>query len=259
MPFTTLTVTPTVTLLLALAAFVAGVVDAIAGGGGLITFPALIAAGVPPHLALGTNKGQSVFGSAASLTSFALAKKVSTRRALAAFPLGFIGSLLGARLVLYVPPSVLKPLVLVLLVAVAAFLAFRPSQQQPTATIAAKWHPLAAAVIGITVGCYDGFFGPGTGTFLIIATVALLGDTLTEASGNAKVVNFASNLAAVLMFAFNAKILWRIALPMAAAQFFGSVLGARLAVKGGEKVIRTMVLCVVTVLVCKLGWELWHG
>lgn len=246
----------TVTLLLALAAFVAGVVDAIAGGGGLITFPALIAAGVPPHLALGTNKGQSVFGSAASLTSFALAGKVSARRAVAAFPLGFIGSLAGAKLVLYVPPSVLKPLVLVLLVAVAAFLALRRGDQQPKARVPVQWHPLVAAIIGITIGCYDGFFGPGTGTFLIIATVALLGDTLTEASGNAKVVNFASNLAAVLMFSLNAKVLWRVALPMAAAQFIGSTLGARFAVKGGEKVIRTTVLCVVTALVSKLGWEL---
>lgn len=249
----------TVTLLLSLAAFAAGVVDAIAGGGGLITFPALIAAGVPAHFALGTNKGQSVFGSAASLASFSLAGKVSGRRALAAFPLGFVGALLGARLVLFIPPAVLKPLVLVLLVSVAAFLAFRRGGQESTARIAHKWHPLAAAIIGITVGCYDGFFGPGTGTFLIIATVALLGDTLTEASGNAKVVNFASNLAAVLIFSLNAKVLWRVALPMAAAQFVGSTLGARFAVKGGERVIRTTVLCVVTALVGKLGWELVHG
>lgn len=251
---------PPLTLaLLALAAFVAGVIDAIAGGGGLITFPALMTAGLPAHIALGTNKGQSVFGSSASLASFARAGKVSRARAIAAFPAGFLGALAGARAVLFVPRAVLRPVVMVLLVGVAAFLAFRKPGAAPRARIAPEHHVLASGVVGFVIGGYDGFFGPGTGTFLIIAGVALLGETLTEATANAKVVNFASNLASVLLFALKGVIVWKISLTMAVGQFLGSALGARLAVRGGEKVIRVVVLCVVCGVVAKLAWELYSA
>jgi hypothetical protein len=243
-------------VLLALAAFVAGTIDAIAGGGGLVTFPALIAAGLPPHIALGTNKGQSVFGSSVSLATFARAGKVSARRAVAAFPAGVLGALAGARLVLFVPPTVLRPVVMALLVMVAAFLAFRRQGAVAKARVPERFHVLASGVVGFVIGAYDGFFGPGTGTFLIIAGVALLGEALTEATANAKVVNFASNLASVILFALKGVILWKVSLSMAVGQFLGSMLGARLAVRGGERVIRFVVLAVVSALVLKLGWDL---
>lgn len=243
-------------VLLALAAFIAGTIDAIAGGGGLVTFPALIAAGLPPHIALGTNKGQSVFGSSVSLATFARAGKVSARRAVAAFPAGFLGALAGARLVLFVPPTVLRPVVMALLVMVAAFLAFRRQGAVSKARVPERFHVLASGVVGFVIGAYDGFFGPGTGTFLIIAGVALLGEALTEATANAKVVNFASNLASVILFAIKGVILWKVSLSMAVGQFLGSMLGARLAMRGGERVIRFVVLAVVSALVLKLGWDL---
>ncbi|MDP3273610.1 MAG: TSUP family transporter [Deltaproteobacteria bacterium] len=244
--------------LLALVAFVAGTIDAIAGGGGLLTFPALIAVGLPPHLALGTNKGQSVFGSSVALASFVRDKKVSVERAKTAFPAAFVGALMGARLVLYVPPTVLRPVILVLLVGVALFLALRPMDTAAKSRVPARWHTLVGALLGLVIGGYDGFFGPGTGTFMIIAAVALLGDTLTEATANAKVVNFASNLASVVIFASRGVVLWKIALPMAIGQFLGGALGARLAVRGGAKVIRYVVLAVVAALVSKLGYDLLY-
>ncbi|MBI3270814.1 MAG: TSUP family transporter [Planctomycetes bacterium] len=248
--------TPTTIALLCLAGLAAGTVDAIGGGGGLISLPALLAAGIPPHLALGTNKAQSVFGSFASLLAYARAGMVERRRALLTFPLGFVGALAGARLVLWVPPETLRPLVLALLVFVLAVLLLRP-----TAGTAAPSHtrlpegPVAAG-IAFALGTYDGFFGPGTGTFLILAFVALLGSPAARASADAKPVNFASNLASVLIFASKDTVAWRIALPMAAAQFAGGFLGARLAARRGDRMVRSVVLCVVVGLIAKLAYDL---
>jgi uncharacterized membrane protein YfcA len=242
------------------AALVAGMVDAIAGGGGLVTLPALLAAGLPPHAALGTNKGQSIFGTLAAIVRFRRAGMIDLARARLTFPLGFAGSLAGAGLVLLVSPAVLRPLVLVLLIGAAAFVAVRrtaPSAAIPRASPRAR--VAIAAVAAFFLGGYDGFFGPGTGTFLIVAFVALLGDALRDASAAAKVVNFASNLAALLVFAANGVILWRVAVPMAAANAVGGWLGAHLTVRGGDKVVRRVVLVVVAALVIKIGRDIVVG
>ncbi|MBX5484893.1 MAG: TSUP family transporter [Myxococcaceae bacterium] len=250
-------VTPLEIGLLAGAAFVAGVVDAIAGGGGLLTVPALLAVGLPPHLALGTNKGQSVFGSTSSLLRFHRAKLVSLRRGKVTFPLALAGSFFGAALVLWIHPATLRPIVLVLLVAVAIFLAVyrRPEGPPPDR------HPLHTAAIAgglaFVIGAYDGFFGPGTGTFLIAGFVGLLGLSLPEATADAKMVNVASNLAAVTLFAVRGVVLWHIALPMAAAQALGSFLGAHLAVRGGAKLIRPVVTLVAVLLSIKVAVDLY--
>lgn len=235
------------------AAFCAGTVDAIAGGGGLITVPALLSAGLPPQLALGTNKGQSTFGSLSALINFWRMGALDVERAPWAFAMGFAGSLLGARLVLTIPSAWLKPVVLVLLVVVAIVLALRRNLgDAPAATPVA--HPLRrVALIALVIGAYDGFFGPGTGTFLILAWVAWLHDGLARASANAKVVNFASNLAALSLFAMKSVVLWRYALPMAAMQFLGGAFGARLAVRGGNRFVRVVVLIVVAALVAKIA------
>ncbi len=247
-------------VLLCIAALTAGVVDAIAGGGGLVTLPAVLATGLPPHVALGTNKGQSVFGAAAALVRFYRAGLLNKRLAAVTFPLGLVGSFLGAGLVLLMRPEVLKPVVLALLVIVAAFLAFRrgpPPGERPEPP--RKRLLSLGAVIALVIGTYDGFFGPGTGTFLIIAFSGLLGHGLTKASADAKVVNFASNLAAVSLFAYRGLVLWQVALPMAVAQFTGGWIGAHLAVRGGDKLVRKVVLLVVTALVLKLGRDVLAG
>ncbi|WP_163990624.1 TSUP family transporter [Pyxidicoccus caerfyrddinensis] len=248
-------------ILLCVAAMTAGLVDAIAGGGGLITLPALLAAGLPPHVALGTNKGQSVFGTFAALVRFSRAGLVDGKLARVTFPFGLAGALAGAALVLLVKPEVLKPLVLVLLIAVAVFLTFRKAPRPGDAPEPGP-RPRAQAIgalIALGLGTYDGFFGPGTGTFLIVAFSTLLGHGLARASADAKVVNFASNLASMTMFALKGVVLWKVALPMAAAQFSGAYIGAHLAVKGGDKLVRRVVLGVVLALVLKLGRDVMMG
>jgi hypothetical protein len=253
-------VTPLELVLLCAAALLAGVVDAIAGGGGLLTLPSLLATGMPPHVALGTNKGQSVFGSFAALARFTRAGLVKGELARVTFPLGLLGAFAGAALVLLVKPEVLKPLVLGLLVVVAAFLAFRrgpPPGERPEPP---RQRMLAlGAVIAFIIGVYDGFFGPGTGTFLILAFSGLLGHGLTRASADAKVVNFASNLASVTLFALRGVVLWNVALPMAVAQFAGGWMGAHFAVRGGDTLVRKVVLLVVVALALKLARDMLVG
>lgn len=246
---------PLAHVLLALTALCAGFIDAIAGGGGVLTVPALLAAGLPPQLALGTNKGQSVFGSATSFARYTRSSLLDRKQARFTFPLAFVGSLVGARLVLWMNPALLRPVVIALLMFVAVFLAVR-REPKPERSRVARGKRMAIAAAALGIGAYDGFFGPGTGTFLIAIFVAVLGKPLDAASADAKAVNFASNLAAVLLFASRGVILWTVALPMALAQVAGAWLGAHVTIRGGAKVVRPAVLLVVTVLIVKLVHDL---
>jgi uncharacterized membrane protein YfcA len=242
-------------LLLALAALVAGAVDAVGGGGGLIALPALLADGLPPALALGTNKGQSVFGSGMALLRYARAGLIDRRRAVPELTAGALGSLAGAALLLLVPPAVLRPLVLALLIAAALVLVFRPSGASARAAARPRGSWIAIA-IALVLGAYDGFFGPGTGTFLILAYVWIFGARLQQASADAKVVNFASNVAAVALFAARGAIVWSVALPMAVGQALGGWLGAHLVVREGDRVVRAVALLVIATLVTKIAIDL---
>jgi hypothetical protein len=238
-------------------ALAAGTVDAIAGGGGLLTVPALLWVGLPPHLALATNKGQSVFGSFAALVRFARAGLVDPVRSRVTFPAGVAGSLAGAALLLILPPDTLRPLVLALLAFAALFVALRrPARARIEDAPGPRRGPLLAGAVSLVIGAYDGFFGPGTGTFLIVAFVALLGDGLARASAGAKVVNFASNLAALALFAANGTVAWRLALPMAAAQLAGGWTGAHLAVRRGDVLVRRVVVAVALAAAAKLAWDM---
>jgi uncharacterized membrane protein YfcA len=242
-------------VLLICAALGAGTVDAIAGGGGLITVPALLAAGLPPHAALATNKGQSVFGSCAALITFWRAGRITRGLAPWTFSLGLAGSLAGAAAVLAVSPDRLRPVIIVLLIVAAGLLVIRkPKRDEDVVTSRGFGWALALAAV---IGAYDGFFGPGTGTFLIVGFVVLCGASLPRATADAKVVNFASNLAALILFAAQGVVVWKIALPMAAAQLVGGMLGARLAIRGGAQVIRIAVVAVSLGLVIKLAHDLW--
>lgn len=246
-----------VTAALVAAAFAAGTVDAIAGGGGLVTLPALLAAGLPAQLALGTNKGQSTFGSFSALVNYWRLGAVDRSRVAVSFAFGFVGSLAGAWLVLQVSRALLRPVVLVLLVLVALRLTFRRDAATPTAPLPPGASPRRRAMlIALAIGTYDGFFGPGTGTFLILSYVTWLRESMARASANAKVVNFASNLAALAVFASQGVVRWDVALPMAAAQFLGGAFGARLAVRGGDRFVRLVVLGVVLCLVVKIAVDL---
>ena len=239
------------TLALAAVALVAGGIDAIAGGGGLLTLPALLHAGLPPHLALGTNKGQSVFGSGAATLRFARAGHLAARRSAHSFAAGFAGSLTGAVLVTQVDRDALKPMLIVLLVA-AAVLVLVP---RPGGTRTARRPLLAAVLVSLAVGFYDGFFGPGTGTLLIVGFLWVLGEGPVEASANAKVVNFASNLAAVVWFGSQGLILWTVSLPMAVGQFTGGLIGAHVVVTRGGTVVRGAAVAVAMAMVGKLAYD----
>jgi uncharacterized membrane protein YfcA len=241
-------------LLLCGVAAVAGLVDAVAGGGGLLSVPALLIAGMPPHLALGTNKAQAVVGTGTALWRFVRAGKVSAARARWMGPLGFLGSLAGAWGVFWVRPEVLTPLVMLLLAAAAvSMILVKPREGE------ARGRPWIAPLLALGIAAYDGFFGPGTGTFLIVSFTLLLGLGAAEASAEAKVVNFASNLAAVVLFASKDAVVWRVALPMAAAQIVGGWLGAHLTIRRGAGLVRGMLLLVTAALLVKLGLDLTRG
>ncbi len=244
-------------VVLALVALVAGVVDAIAGGGGMLTVPALLAAGLPTHVALGTNKGVSTWGTGAATLTFGRAGRLSASRTALGFVGGAFGATLGARMQLAFSPRTLRPIVLGLLILVAVFLALqRPRARLSEETAQVTRTTLLAFAIALVIGTYDGFFGPGTGTFLIVAHVSMLGATMGEATADAKAVNLGSNVASLLTFAWKGTVLWAIALPMAAGNIVGGAIGARIAIQGGDRVIRALVILVSLALVAKLALDL---
>ncbi|WP_394824076.1 TSUP family transporter [Pendulispora albinea] len=240
-------------LFLVLAAFFAGVIDSIAGGGGLITLPALLATGMPPHVALATNKGQSSFGVVSSFVSFWRRDGIDRDRVPVAFLSGVAGALAGALMVLAVRPEPLRPVVMALLV-VAAIIVAIPRRMRPR--VRQLGNPKAVlAGFALAIGFYDGFFGPGAGSLLIVGFTMLFGDSLTRASGNAKVINMASNVTALGLFALRGHVLWSVALPMAAASAAGAFFGSRLAIRRGDRFVGGVVFCVVIAIVVKLGHD----
>ena len=246
-----------VLVLLSCTAFVAGMVDAVAGGGGLLTVPALLSAGLPPGLALATNKGQAAPGAFASFVTFFRRGGLDRERAPLGFAFGFIGSLLGARLLLSMRPEPLRPIVAVLLLVALAVMLLRSHIRVRKAKLV---HPkLTLALVALSLGTYDGFFGPGVGSLLIVSFVTLFGDTPLLASGNAKVVNLGSNLAAFLLFGLRSAILWKVALPMALANMAGARLGARLALRKGDRFVQVVVTVIVLSVVAKLLFDMFRS
>jgi uncharacterized membrane protein YfcA len=249
------------TLLLACsAAFLAGFVDAVAGGGGLIQLPALLAAypEAPVPELLGTNKVASFAGTSSALWRYARAVAVPWRAAGPAAATALVGSYTGARLAGYMPSAWMRPVVIVLLAAVAVYTMRRKDLgDAPTEPRIAGW--AGGALIGGALGLYDGFFGPGTGTFLLVAFVTLQGLDFLSANAGAKLVNVATNLAAIAAFASAGQVRWELALPMAACNVAGAQLGSRLALRSGAPFVRRVLLVVVTALLVKLTWDALHA
>jgi hypothetical protein len=242
---------PEILALLALVALVAGFVDAIAGGGGLLTLPALLWAGLPPAVALGTNKLQGTFGTASATAHFLRRGKLELRPLLPAAAASFAGSAGGSLLVSRIDPDALRWLLPALLLAFAAY--FLRSPRVGDLPSRRRVGPAAfAATAGVGIGFYDGFFGPGTGSFFALAFVALLGLDLAHATGGAKLLNFASNLAALLVFAAGGHVLWPVGLVMAVGQWLGAWLGAHMAIRHGARLIRPLLVAVSAVLSVKL-------
>lgn len=251
----------TTVVLLCLAAALAGWVDAVVGGGGLLLVPALLL-GLPQHApayALGTNKAVAVTGTTMAAVTYARRHPVDVRLALRFGGLAFASAALGASFATAVSKEVLQPLIMVLLLAVAAFVVLRPGFGTVADHRVAGRRRAAVALLvaGAGIGFYDGLLGPGTGTFLIIAFVGLLHMTMLTASATAKVVNVGTNLGALVAFGLHGTVLWQLAPLLAVFNVAGSWTGAHMAMRNGSRFIRIVLLVVVTALVTRLAYDQW--
>jgi uncharacterized membrane protein YfcA len=244
--------------LLCLAAVFAGFVDAVVGGGGLIQLPALVLAlpGAAPVQILATNKLSSFCGTTVSSVTYYRRVRPDAATYLPLMALAFVGSLLGALLASSIPRSAFEPLVLVVMVLVGGYVLLRPSAGQTTELrFSGRRHRALAMAIGFVIGVYDGALGPGTGTFFVVTLVGLLGYSFLEASAKARMANWATNLAALVVFVPQDAVLWRTGLLMGVANLAGGYLGARTAVARGARFVRLAFLTVLAAFVVRLSGE----
>ncbi|MDU6306582.1 MAG: TSUP family transporter [Clostridium sp.] len=240
--------------------FLGGFIDSISGGGGLITLPAYLAIGLPPHLAMGTNKLSSTAGTLTATIRYLRGGKIHLRTAGIAGVMALVGAVLGARLNMVLNEEYLRYLLLGVL-PVIAFITLKKKKKNHGET---DEHTLLnpslltalSMGIGFVIGTYDGFFGPGTGTFLIFLFTGLTHFDSTTASGNAKVVNLMSNISSLLTFALAGKVLFVLGLPGALFGILGNYIGAGLALRYNTKVIRPMLIVSLVLLFCKVAYDI---
>ncbi|WP_075181357.1 sulfite exporter TauE/SafE family protein [Pantoea sp. 1.19] len=240
-----------------LVAMLAGFIDSIAGGGGLLTVPALLAVGMSPAQALATNKLQAVGGSFSASLYFIRRKAVDLREQKGNIAMTFIGAVTGALLVQYVQAELLRQLLPLLVIAIGLYFLLMPRIGEDDRQ--RRLHGLPFALVaGGCVGFYDGFFGPGAGSFYALAFVTLAGYNLAKSTAHAKVLNFTSNVGGLLLFMLGGKVVWGTGLVMLAGQILGARLGARMVLSKGQTLIRPMIVIVSAVMSAKLLWDS-HG
>ena len=245
--------------------FLAGFIDSVAGGGGLIAIPAYLLAGLPAQLAAGTNKLTAGCGSVISGVKYVRSGKVRLRPVLFGVVGAVTGSAAGAAIAAKLPEAVFKTILLIALPAVAVFLALRrdfgrektPAEEAAPA-MPQKKSDLISLGIGLALGCYDGLVGPGTGTFMIMAFTAFLAMDLVTAAGCSRITNLTANLAAAVVWALNGYVVWQLVLPAAACSLAGNYLGAPYAIRGGSKRVRGMIFVVLGLLFAKMLYDLLH-
>lgn len=242
---------PLVLLALGAVGMLAGFVDAIAGGGGLVALPALLSAGLPPVSALATNKLQSVIGTAMAAATYWRKGYVDLRRLVPSMAMTFAGSLLGAATVKGIDTSLLSLVVPGALIAIAGYFALAPRLTDADRHARLRF-PAWVPVMGFAIGYYDGIFGPGTGSFLTMGFVTLFGLGLTRAAGHTKVLNLMSNLGALALFLPSGDVVWPVALAMAAGQIVGGWIGAHTGIRFGAKLIRPLIIVVSVILAGRL-------
>ena len=238
----------------------AGLIDSIAGGGGLIQLPALfiVLPHVPVATLLGTNKLASISGTSVATFQYARHIRIDWKATLPATITALIASFLGARTVTLVNPGTMRPLILVMLIAIAIYTFIRKdfgSLHTPRLDRVKGY--LVSIATGALIGFYDGFFGPGTGSFLIFVFIGIFGFSFLSASASSKVVNLATNLSAVLYFAFTGNIIYTTAILMGLCNILGAIIGTRLAILRGNRFVRIFFLAVVSCLIAKLGYDLF--
>jgi uncharacterized membrane protein YfcA len=241
------------------AALGAGWVDAVVGGGGLIQLPALMVLnpGQPVTAALATNKLASIAGTSSAAVAYLRKAKPDLPVAVPAGGLAICAAAVGALCAAAISSDVLKPLIMVVLLAVAALVVLKPDLGRVPKLVLRTRRRTAAAILvpGLAIAFYDGLVGPGTGTFLVVAFTTLLGTDFVNASANAKIINTGTNLGALVVFALQGEVLWALGLAMAVCNIVGAQVGARMAISRGSGFVRGVLLCVVTALVIKLGYE----
>jgi uncharacterized protein len=246
--------TPLLVPLLFLAGFFGGLVDSIAGGGGLITLPALLAIGLPPHQALGTNKFQSTFGSITSSYNYVKHGGISLRASILGIVYTAIGAASGAQVVQLVKADILHWVIPFLLLAILVYTIFSPDLGKHDSH--PRWSlPVFYLVFGLGIGFYDGFFGPGTGSFWPVAMVLLLGLNLVKATGYTKVMNFTSNIVSLIVFTIGGQIVFWPGLCMGLGEILGARIGATLVIRKGVKFIRPVFIAVVLATTLKLFYD----
>ncbi|WP_240670653.1 sulfite exporter TauE/SafE family protein [Actinoplanes solisilvae] len=246
-------------VLLLLVAAAAGWVDAVVGGGGLLLVPALLLGlpNLPPVTALGTNKVASICGTTTAAITYARRTKIDWRLAGPAAALAVVFAATGALAASHIPAAYFRPAVLVLLLLVLAFIVARPSFGVVVSEPSRTWRRRIAALLlaGTVIAFYDGVFGPGTGTFLIITFTAVLGLDFVASSATAKILNAGTNLGALLVFAAGGHVLWKLGLAMAVCNIIGARFGARTALKRGAGFVRVVLVVVVVAMVARLGTQ----
>ncbi|WP_018653615.1 TSUP family transporter [Actinomadura flavalba] len=245
-------------VLLLAAAVAAGWVDAVVGGGGLIQLPALMLLGPgQPVTALATNKLASIAGTTTAAIAYTRRAKPDLQVAVPAGVLAVGCAALGALTATAISSALLRPIIMVVLLSVAAIVVLRPSLGRLPKPVLRTRRRIAAAVLvpGVAIAFYDGLVGPGTGTFLVLAFTALLGSDFVNASANAKIINTGTNLGALLVFASQGHVLWTLGAAMAVGNILGAQLGARMAIARGAGFVRAVLLVVVTGMVIRLGIE----
>lgn len=242
-------------LLLLAATFAAGFVDAIAGGGGLITLPVLMLAGLSPAQALATNKVQGAFGAATAAASYAASGLVDLRSQWRSALLAGLAGTAGAVLISNIPTEGLRIVLPVILIGIAIFFALKPGLNDLD-----RMQRLTPAVFALTavplIGFYDGLVGPGAGSFYMIAFVTLAGYGVLKATAHTKLLNFASNIGGLAAFALVGQPMWLLGLAMGAVQILGAVLGSRLAARTGARLIKPLLVVTSTALALRLIWQM---
>ena len=241
-------------LIICLMVFLAGLVDAIAGGGGLISLPAYLIAGIPPHMALGTNKLSSLMGTATSTAQFARKGYICLRRVIWFIVVSLIGSAIGSNLTLLVSEETIGRLMALILPFVAFYVL--KNKKIGDDSLAGTLSPRRSFQIALgsafVVGMYDGFYGPGTGTFLILILTGAARFTMSEAAGTTKAINLASNVAAFVTFLLHGKVIWALGLTAGALSVLGNFIGSEMLIHGGQRFVRPLVLVVLAILFGKI-------
>ncbi|HUH49444.1 MAG TPA: TSUP family transporter [Mycoplana sp.] len=240
-----------VLLFLFIAAFIAGFIDSIAGGGGMITIPAMLLAGIPPLQTLGTNKLQALFGSGSATLAYARAGQVKLRQQLPLAALSAIGAAFGAAVATVLPGDVLKAILPLLLLGIALYFALKPNIGDVDRHRRLTEGAFALTVVPL-IGFYDGVFGPGTGSFFMLAFVTLGGFGVLKATAHTKLLNFGSNIGAFAVFLAYGAMLWKVGFVMGAGQFLGAQVGSRFAMKQGARIIKPLLIVTSTVLAIRL-------